>query len=68
MGIQLRQATRQFIADFVADEMADMAATFSSPADPFNIQDPCPVNPLGLYPLRVHREIVCPHCSKVLWS
>lgn len=39
-----------------------------TPADPFLVDDPCPVNPAGHFPMWVHREIVCPHCSKVIWS
>lgn len=45
-----------------------LAIDTTTPADPFGIDDPCPFNAAGHVPLRFHREIVCPHCSKVLWS
>jgi hypothetical protein len=55
-------------AELVPVVRSFFALDVTTPADPFGIDDPCPFNPDGHYPLRFHREIVCPHCSKVLWS
>ncbi len=53
----------QILADLL-DEDRISAAT---PPDPFLIDHDC-INPAGHYPVRMHGEIVCPHCSKVIWQ
>lgn len=63
MNIQLKPATRRFVERFVAEEITTLVAP-----DPFGIDDPCPGSPDGHYPVWDHRTLLCPHCSKVLWS
>jgi hypothetical protein len=35
--------------------------------DPFGCDDACPQNPAGHYPIRSAGDVVCAHCSKVIW-
>jgi hypothetical protein len=71
--IQPAAHDRKSLHFVVEREMADLLATDMSCAavmaeqDPFGIDNDC-TNPAGHYPIRSHGEIVCPHCSKVLWS
>lgn len=67
MNIAIKPATRR-VDQFVADEVADLSGVALAKPDPFLIDDPCPGSPDGHYPIWDHRTLVCPHCSKVLWS
>jgi hypothetical protein len=49
------------------EEIAATIGRVMAEADPFGIDHDC-ANPAGHYPVRCYGEIVCPHCSKVLWS
>jgi hypothetical protein len=51
------------VSEFLADEIADLI----DPPDPFLIDHDCS-NAAGHYPVRMHGEIVCPHCSRVIWQ
>lgn len=48
---------------FVAEEIAFIERTF----DPFGIDDPCPFNPGGHRFTGSCGDVVCVHCSKVVW-
>lgn len=58
-----RDAIRDVVTSFLSDEVAFVART----ADPFGVDDPCPENPVGHYPIRDRNEVVCAHCSRILW-
>lgn len=45
----------------------DQPVDLINPPDPFGIDHDCS-NPAGHFPVRMHGEIVCPHCSKVIWQ
>lgn len=58
-----RDALRTLLAPVVEDELAFIARTI----DPFNVDNDC-TNQAGHFPVRDHTQIVCVHCSKVIWS
>lgn len=47
--------------------IAEQAAFVARRADPFGIDDPCPLNPTGHQPHSSCGETVCFHCAKVFW-
>jgi hypothetical protein len=49
---------------------ADPDATLPTctPADPFGIDNACPFNPTGHDFIAACGDVVCCHCSKVVWS
>jgi hypothetical protein len=69
--IQQRPSPRRFALHVaVEDLLGDLLAAENAPltrADPFGVDDPCPENPVGHYPIRDRNEVVCAHCSRILW-
>jgi hypothetical protein len=72
MNHQLTRATRRLLDDIARDVVTEQLAieiTTLAALDPFGIDDPCPGSPDGHFPIwDGPRTLVCPHCSKVLWS
>jgi hypothetical protein len=66
-AVQPASLDRAAVTDAVLRFLADEAIVVRD-ADSFVTDGACPRNPAGHWPLRFQREIVCAHCSKVLWS
>ena len=59
---------REIMRDLLHPQaVVEPPADLIDPPDPFGIDHDCS-NPAGHYPVRMHGEIVCPHCSKVIWQ
>ena len=48
--------------------LEDVSARVMRERDPFNVDDPCPVNPTGHQTIVSCGEIVCWHCARIFWS
>lgn len=46
--------------------LEDVSARASREADPFGIDDPCPINPVGHHqPFVSGEDVVCFHCARI---
>ena len=61
-----RERIKQTVTEFLCLE--DVSARISRERDPFNVDDPCPVNPTGHQTIVSCGEIVCWHCARIFWS
>lgn len=60
-----RAAVSEQVAQFLCLE--DISARANRERDPFNVADPCPVNPTGHQTIVSCGEVVCWHCARIFW-
>ena len=51
----------------IEDEIDRLIGLAMPPRDPFDVADRCPLNATGHNPHASCGEVVCVHCSKVIW-
>lgn len=62
----IERTTLKGTHDAIEAELARLLT--GTPADPFNIENACPFNPTGHDYIAACGDVVCCHCSKVVWS